>query len=185
MSDRGAPFKPFVPEDGYCRCRHRVKLNEDGSNPCRCCNEPVLDLPEDLYDDQSAVDSERLEQIRRILPMFGATQGIVGELLAHVDALTVALAEMRGHLQRASDFTGISAQAYYERYGELDCDPDVFLSAVLATDPPTRGAAILEAAERLCTELEYVWEMESHAARFRQAIDAWRALGVGGQGGTT
>lgn len=30
-------FKAFVPQAGYCRCRHRVKLNEDGSNPCRCC----------------------------------------------------------------------------------------------------------------------------------------------------
>lgn len=47
-------FKPFVPEEGYCRCRHRVKLNEDGSNPCRCCASMWPDdapNPDDFEDD--------------------------------------------------------------------------------------------------------------------------------------
>jgi organic hydroperoxide reductase OsmC/OhrA len=38
------------------------------------------------------------------------------------------------------------------------------------------NAALTATGERLCRELEYVWEAESHAARFRDAIDAWRAL---------
>lgn len=33
-----------------------------------------------------------------------------------------------------------------------------------------------ERGERLCTELEYVWEMESRANRIREAIDGWRRL---------
>lgn len=44
----GLTFKPFVTAPGFCRCRCKVRLNADGSNPCRCCNEPRLDIPDDL-----------------------------------------------------------------------------------------------------------------------------------------
>ena len=49
---------------------------------------------------------------------------------------------------------------------------------MLATDPDTRGAAILEAAERLCAAVEpSLFALPSgDASDIQGAIDAWRAL---------
>lgn len=43
-------FKPFVSQPGYCRCRCKIPLLADGTNPCRCCAQPVLDIPDDYLE---------------------------------------------------------------------------------------------------------------------------------------
>lgn len=35
--------------NGACPCRCAWPLDDDGTNACPCCNEPVLELPDDLY----------------------------------------------------------------------------------------------------------------------------------------
>lgn len=35
--------------NGACPCRCKWPLEDDGTNKCTCCNQPVLDLPDDLY----------------------------------------------------------------------------------------------------------------------------------------
>lgn len=100
-------------------------------------------------------------------------------------ALEAENAALRAGLQRASDYTGINAQRYYERYGELDVDPHVYLAALLATEPGAHGEALLEAARAFVTHHDagqapnqpktYAEEDVWHAEWDRR-LDALRAL---------
>lgn len=73
--------------------------------------------------------------------------------------------------------SAIENQATILIRGELEACYEMVTRITAERDAArAENAAIREVGERLCRELEYVWEAESHAARFRDAIDAWRAL---------
>lgn len=185
-------FKPFVPEPGYCRCRHRVKLNGDGSNPCSCCDSmwpddggsydfdddpPMTTDHTPAPDDAAArigdelgypITSERVDALLALFMFQSDTTSrevglVVRALRSHIERLTRERDEYKALALAYSEGVLIDAPALAERMQRE-------LAAERTRNAPLR-ARVKAVQDRADQEQSL---LKREIARHRECDDFWR-----------